>query len=73
MLQKDSIEERTSKGPGFCSTFFLVPKKDSDKMRPVINIKALIKFVKCPTFKMHSAQSIIRMIRKGTWLGLMDI
>jgi hypothetical protein len=27
MLQKDAIEEITSKGPGFCSTFFLVPKE----------------------------------------------
>jgi hypothetical protein len=73
MLQKGAIETVPFASPGFCSTFFLVPKKDTDKMRPVINLKALNKFVKCPTFKMHSAQSIIRMIRRGNWLASIDL
>jgi hypothetical protein len=73
MLQKGAIEQVEVPSPGFCSTFFLVPKKDTDKMRPVINLKGLNKFVKCPTFKMHSAQSIIRMIQKGNWLASIDL
>jgi hypothetical protein len=73
MLQKGAIEKVMSPGPGFCSTFFLVPKKDTDQMRPVINLKGLNKFVKCPTFKMHSPSSIIRMIHKGNWLASIDL
>jgi ribonuclease HI len=73
MLQKRAIEQVTNQEPGFCSTFFLVPKKDSDEMRPVINLKGLNKFVKCPTFKMHSPSSIVRMIRKGNWLASIDL
>jgi hypothetical protein len=56
--------------------FYLVLKKDSDQMRPAINLKDLNKFIKSPTFKckcptftfkMHSLISIVRMIHKIGW------
>jgi ribonuclease HI len=73
MLQKGAIEQVQSSTPGYYSTFFLVPKKDTDQMRPVINLKALNKFVLTPTFKMHSPQSIIRMLTKDSWLASIDL
>jgi ribonuclease HI len=73
MLQKGAIEQVHLIDPGFWSTFFLVPKKDSDQMRPVINLKSLNKFIKCPTFKMHSPQSVLRFIHKGNWLASIDL
>ena len=38
MLAKDAIQEVLIWDPGFCSKFFLVPKKGTDQMRPVINL-----------------------------------
>jgi hypothetical protein len=73
MLEKGAIEEVVPITPGFWSTFFLVPKKDTDQMRPVINLRGLNKFVKTPTFKMHTPQSILRMIHKGNWLASIDL
>jgi hypothetical protein len=73
MKNKNAIEEVPIGTQGYCSTFFLVPKKDSSDMRPVINLKKLNKFIHTPTFKMHTPLSVLRLIKKNSWLASIDL
>ena len=40
-----SVTTEDSQRAGFCSTIFLVPKKESGQMRPVVNLKPLNRFL----------------------------
>ena len=72
MLNKNAIEPVQMLTPGYCSKFFLVPKKDGTS-RPVINLKRLNKFIHTPTFRMHIPQMVLRMIHQGNWLASLDL
>jgi len=56
-------------GEKFFSTLFLVPKKNGS-MRPVIDLKALNKWVETPTFQDGKATNLLR---QGDWLVKVDL
>ena len=82
-LVKEEIEQMLSKGAirrlnakeaqsGFYSNIFLVPKKDG-RMRPVINLKALNRFVEAQHFKMEGMQSMRDLLRPNDWMAKVDL
>jgi hypothetical protein len=71
LLQKKALEEVTDNSPGFYSHVFTVPKK-SGGFRPVIDLKILNSFIRCPKFKMESDRSIREQLRQGEWTTSID-
>ena len=55
----------------FFSNLFLVPKKNGS-MRPVINLKALNRWVETPHFKMEGLPTLQDLLRQGDWLVKVD-
>ena len=73
LLQKNAIEEVIPLlQPGFYSNLFLVPKKDGGQ-RPVINLKALNRFVLKENFKMEGIHTVKDLLRQGDWLAKVDL
>ena len=64
------VNLRTSASDGFFSSIFVVPKKDGG-WRPVINLKALNHSI--PHFKMESITLLKDIIRKGDFMGRLDL
>ena len=56
----------------FVSHIFVVPKKDGTH-RPVINLKALNKFLKYQHFKMEGLQLIKDLLQKEDWMVTVDL
>ena len=57
---------------GFVSQIFLVPKKNSG-YRPVVNLKALNKFVAEEHFKMEGFHMVKDLVKPGDWLTELDL
>ena len=72
MLEKDATEDAPSRGRGFLSTIFLVPKKDGGQ-RPVINLKSLNAFVHTEHFKMEGIHILKDLLRVGDWMVKVDL
>ena len=72
MLEKGAIQESQTKGRGFVSKVFLVPKKDGGQ-RPVINLKKLNEFVHTEHFKMEGIHLLKDLLRKGDWMTKVDL
>ena len=73
MIQKGALEKvYNTNSPGFYSRIFVVPKKTGD-LRPVIDLKMLNKFLKPKPFKMETAQSVRRAMKKGMWVFSIDL
>ena len=74
MLSKGAIRRLNAKEAqsGFYSIIFLVPKKDG-RMRPVINLKALNRFVEAQHFKMEGMQSMRDLLRPNDWMAEVDL
>ena len=72
MLEKQAIVQTPPGGRGFLSTIFLVPKKDGGQ-RPVINLKALNKFVHTEHFKMEGIHILKDLLRAGDWMAKVDL
>ena len=75
LLEKGAIEEvpRGEEQEGFYSTLFLVPKKDPTKMRPVINLKPLNRFLVKKPFKVDHLMKVCGLLRKGDWAISIDL
>ena len=58
---------------GFVSNIFLVPKKEKDSFRMILNLKHLNKFVSTRHFKMDSIKNVQRLVAKGFWIATCDI
>ena len=72
-----NVRETSHKGgstrpKGFCFSIFLVPKKDGVH-RPVINLKALNKFIVEEHFKMEGFHMVKDLIKPGDWLAKIDL
>ena len=58
---------------GFLSNIFLVPKKEKDSFRMILNLKHLNKYVQTPHFKMESIKDVQRLVQKNFWICTCDI
>ena len=72
LLAKSAIEEVDPSTPGFYSRLFLAPKK-TGTWRPVIDLKALNRFVSSPKFKMETSKSVMAAMRLNTWCTSLDL
>ena len=74
LLRKDAIEKvpPNERGCGFYSTFFLVPKKNG-KMRPVINLRPLNRYLKKEHFKMDTLKKVINLVKPNDWAISLDL
>ena len=72
MKDKGAIEVALVPSPGFYSRLFLVPKS-SGEWRPIIDLSALNAYIQCPSFKMETAGSILRALKRGQWLTSLDL
>jgi hypothetical protein len=57
---------------GFISSIFLIPKRTGG-YRPIINLKALNRFLSYQKFKMEGISSVRHTIREGDWLTKLDL
>ena len=67
LLSKNAIElvPPHKARDGFYSTLFMVPKKNSEKLRPVINLKPLNQFLLKKSFKMDHLGVVMKLLRKA--------
>ena len=73
LLSKDALEEVTDVNTqGFYSRMFLVAKKTGG-WRPIIDLSVLNTYIKAPTFKMESAESIRASLLQGWWTFSIDL
>ena len=72
LITKKALEKVSSRSPGFYSHLFTVPKR-SGGYRPVIDLKALNKYVICPHFHMETDRSIRSQLRPGEWTTSVDL
>ena len=55
------------------SRLFMVPKKDSEEERLIVDLSELNKFVKCPKFKMLTMNQIRLLLPKTFWTVSLDL
>ena len=74
LLRKDAIEMVPLQeiNCGFYSTFFLVPKKNV-KMRPVINLRPLNKYLRKTHFKMDTLSKVLNLVKPKDWAISLDL
>jgi hypothetical protein len=59
--------------PGFYSSIFVIPKKNSEKLRLVINLKPLNRMLEKYPFKMETTRSITAALHQGDWTVSVDL
>ena len=57
---------------GFYSTFFLVPKKNG-KMRPVLNLRPLNRYLQKNHFKMDTMSKVLNLVKPKDWAISLDL
>ena len=72
LIEKKAITMVQPGQGGFVSQIFLVPKKDGG-FRPVINLKALNKFIAEEHFKMEGFHMVKDLAKPGDWLTKLDL
>ena len=55
------------------SIIFAVERKDSKKVRVILDVKHLNKYIHCPKFRMISLKSIREILPKNSWLASIDL
>ena len=54
-------------------SMFNVPKKNSDKVRIILDLSPLNKFIFCPTFRMTTTGDIMRLLPRDCYAASIDI
>jgi len=72
LLAKRAIIEVPRDTPGWYSLVFLVPKK-TGTFRPVFDLSQLNRHLVIPKFRMESAITIMRSLKKGDWVVSVDV
>lgn len=72
LLEKGAISKSSHCEGEFLSNLFLVPKKDGSQ-RPVINLKALNRFIPYEHFKMEGLHCLKFMLEKGDYMCKIDL
>lgn len=74
LLEKDCIEvvPQQFSQEGFYSIFFLVTKKNG-KLRPVINLRPLNRYLETKHFKMETLAKVINMVKPNDWAISLDL
>ena len=67
------IEELFKNSSGYYARFFLVPKKDSNKWRAILDLSQLNQSVVKQKFKMETAENIRKHLKEGEWVMSVDL
>ena len=73
MLDKQAIRPVYDGSPGFYSRLFMVPKKGTNKWRPVIDLSALNRYASVPHFKMETSEVIRASLASQEWTTSIDL
>ena len=74
LLAQGAIEELVEpETPGFYSRWFLVPKKDPNKWRAILDLSTLNEFVEKESLKMETAEVVRGHLQQGEWMTSLDI
>lgn len=71
LIQKGAIE--IAKNRYFLNQIFLVPKRDSESWRPILNLKPLNKFISNFHFKLESITMLTDLLGKDMWMCKLDL
>ena len=58
---------------GFYSRYFLIPKKGSASLRPILDLRVLNRHLRKYTFRMLTHKGLCRSIRPGDWFVTIDL
>ncbi|XP_059205256.1 uncharacterized protein LOC131984458 [Centropristis striata] len=58
---------------GFYSRYFLVPKRGGTGIRPILDLRALNKFLRKYKFRMLTHTSLLRLVRQNDWFTSVDL
>ena len=72
LLDKGVIAQATASPTGFTSQLFLVPKKDGG-LRPVLNLKALNRFIQWEHFQMEGLHMLPDILMPNNWMVKLDL
>jgi hypothetical protein len=73
LLDKQVLEEVAwTHSPGYFSRFFVVPKRDPGKWRPILDLSSLNTYID-KRFKMETTESIRAQLRQGEWATSIDL
>ena len=72
LLSKGAVEEIIPECPGYYSRIFLVPKKNG-KLRLIIDLSVLNRFVYTETFKMKTQRKVKDAIQLNDWAFSLDL
>ena len=74
LLDKGAIQEvpKDQMKGGFYSRYFLVAKKGGG-LRPILDLRALNRYLKVFKFKMLTNATLLRSMRQGDWLTSIDL
>ena len=72
LLKKRAVEEIIPECPGFYSRIFLVPKKNG-KLRLIIDLSVLNRFVHVQSFKMETQRKVRNAISPNDWAFSLDL
>ena len=60
--------------PGLdCNTYFLIPKRGSSSLRPILDLCVLNRHLRKYTFRMLTHKVLCRSIRPGVWFVTIDL
>ncbi len=58
---------------GFYSRYFLVPKKGTQALRPILDLRALNKYLRKYKFRMLTHSTLLKLVRHGDWFTSIDL
>ncbi|XP_065185980.1 uncharacterized protein LOC135816808 [Sycon ciliatum] len=73
MVAKGAITQIPEREKGFLSPFFAVPKADSIKIRPIIDLRALNDCLQYHHFKMESLKTVADLLQPGDVMIKIDL
>ncbi|XP_024141773.2 uncharacterized protein LOC112154824 [Oryzias melastigma] len=74
LMNKNAIQPvpPAQSADGFYSRYFLVPKRDGG-LRPILDLRALNKYLRQYTFRMLTHAALMRFVRQGDWFISIDL
>ncbi len=57
----------------FYSRYFLVPKKGTHALRPILDLRALNKYLRKYKFRMLTHSTLLKLVRHGDWFTSIDL
>ncbi|XP_041860863.1 uncharacterized protein LOC121652254 [Melanotaenia boesemani] len=58
---------------GFYSRYFLVPKRGGNGIRPILDLRALNRYLRKYKFRMLTHASLLRLVRQNNWFTSVDL